>query len=341
MQTKRFSIGLGLACLVAAVFPLHASTTNPDWQGRWALTRVGGGAGWLEVTQQDGYLDGKILWRWGSVTAVSSVTLDGDLLWVTRVRQVERKDTAGNVVRTQQLTETWRLEADGEQVRGEYLSPQPDGSAVVREAFSAVRIPELPPRPDLSTLRFGEAVDLLAGNSLEGWELTDPQSVNGWSVTEHGVLVNDPVQTEGEPRIHYGNLRTVAEFEDFSLSFEVRVPEKGNSGVYLRGVYEVQVLDSAHRDASALNMGAIYSRIAPATRAERPAGTWQQMDIMLVDRHVTVRLNGTVVIDNQALTGITGGALWADELRPGPIYLQGDHTGVEYRNLQLRPVLDQ
>jgi hypothetical protein len=86
-------------------------------------------------------------------------------------------------------------------------------------------------------------------------------------------------------------------------------------------------------------MGAIYSRIFPTEGAEKPAGEWQTFDITLVDRYVTVILNGKAIIDNQPLLGCTGGALWPDQFRPGPIYLQGDHTGVSYRNIVLRPVV--
>ena len=81
------------------------------------------------------------------------------------------------------------------------------------------------------------------------------------------------------------------------------------------------------------------STITPTSAAEKPAGEWQSLDITLVKRHVTVVLNGTKIIDNQPLLGCTGGALWSDESRPGPIYLQGDHTGVEYRDIVLRPVV--
>lgn len=87
-------------------------------------------------------------------------------------------------------------------------------------------------------------------------------------------------------------------------------------------------------------MGAIYSRIAPSMNATKGAGKWQTMNITLVDRHVTVRLNGKTIIDNAPLGGCTGGALWADEQRPGPIYLQGDHTAVKYRNIVLTPVIE-
>jgi hypothetical protein len=168
--------------------------------------------------------------------------------------------------------------------------------------------------------------------------LTSPGQKNGWSVKD-GVLINDPVQEEGRPRISYGNLRTDRDFEDFNLKLDVNVPADGNSGIYLRGIYEVQVSDTHGKPLDSHHMGAVYSRIAPTVNAEKPAGEWQTMDITLVDRHVTVVLNGTRIIDNQPLLGCTGGALWSDEFRPGPIYLQGDHTGVKYRDLTLRPVV--
>jgi len=154
-----------------------------------------------------------------------------------------------------------------------------------------------------------------------------------------GVLTNDPKQEPGKPRKHYGNLRTEREFEDFNLKLETKVPQGGNSGIYLRGIYEVQVADTFGHPLDSHNMGGIYSRICPTEAAEKPAGQWQTFDITLVDRHVTVILNGKTIIDNQPLLGCTGGALWSDEFRPGPIYLQGDHTGVHYRNLVLRPVV--
>ena len=86
-------------------------------------------------------------------------------------------------------------------------------------------------------------------------------------------------------------------------------------------------------------MGAIYSRITPVVNAEKPADQWQSFNITLVDRHVTVELNDKVIIGNQPLLGCTGGAMWSDEFRPGPIYLQGDHTAVSYRNIVLTPIV--
>ncbi|MFC1604964.1 DUF1080 domain-containing protein, partial [Planctomycetota bacterium] len=170
------------------------------------------------------------------------------------------------------------------------------------------------------------------------WKLTNPRQANGWSVND-GILVNNPVQKEGGRHISYGNLCTEAEFEDFNLKLEVNVSKGNNSGVYLRGIYEVQVSDTYGRGLDSHNMGGIYSRITPIVSAEKQAGQWQTMDITLLDRHVTVKLNGKMIIDNEPLLGCTGGAMWSDQFKPGPIYLQGDHTGVNYRNIVLTPII--
>ena len=155
----------------------------------------------------------------------------------------------------------------------------------------------------------------------------------------NGTLVNDPVQPEGRPHINYGNLRTTALFEDFKLKLQVNIPKGNNSGVYLRGIYEVQIYDSYGLPLDSHNMGAIYSRITPSVAAEKPAGEWQDLEMILCDRHVTVILNGKTIIDNQPLQGCTGGALTADEFVPGPLYLQGDHGRVLYRNIVLWPII--
>ncbi|MBI4556660.1 MAG: DUF1080 domain-containing protein [Candidatus Hydrogenedentes bacterium] len=325
---------MGLTILGTA----DASAADNPFIGHWALTLPGGGAGWLGVTNDQGFLDATILWGGGSVVPVDSVYLDGDALVVTRRREVERKDSAGKVIRKQVFTETITAQAAGDTLNLTRVVPSEKGAGVTRETFTGKRIPPVPPAPDVSKLKFGKPVQLLSGNSLDGWELTDPEDTNGWKVHD-GILANDPVQQEGKPHNPYGNLRTKSEFGDFNLTLEVRVPKGGNSGVYLRGIYEVQVEDSYGEPVDAHNMGAIYSRIAPTVAAEKPAGEWQTLDMTLADRHVTVKLNGQVTIDNQPLLGCTGGALWSDEFRPGPIYLQGDHTAIEYRNIVLTPVI--
>lgn len=326
-----------LIVLFGGVSVSMAGQADP-YIGRWALTIPGGGAGWLGVTQEDGYLDASVLWGGGSVVPVDSVFLVEDSLYVVRLQKVDRKDASGSVVRTQTFPEVLVANAYGDTMQLTQMQPHRNGIGIDRREFTGKRIPELPARPDLAKVKFGQPIPLFDGTSLDGWELTHPGQANGWSVVE-GVLVNNPVQKEVERHISYGNLRTKAEFEDFNLKLEVNVGRRENSGIYLRGIYEVQVTDSFGRPLDSHNMGGIYSRIAPRVNAEKPAGQWQTMDITLVDRHVTVKLNGTTIIDNEPLLGCTGGALWSDESRPGPIYLQGDHTGVKYRHIVLTPVV--
>jgi hypothetical protein len=331
--------GLVAAVSLLLTGSLLAADADSPFIGRWALTIPGGQAGWLGVTQEKGYLDASLLWGGGSVLPVASTFLDddGDTLYVVRITEVKRKDASGKVVRTQQFPETLFCKVSGDDLSLTLFQPHQNGRGFNKEEFSGKRIPPVPPAPDLASVQFGNPIKLFNGQNLEGWRLTDPHAVNGWSV-ENGVLVNRPVQEEGKPHKSYGNLRTDREFEDFNLTLETRVGAKQNSGVYLRGIYEVQVADTYGRKLDPHNMGAVYSRITPTTSAEKPADEWQTLDITLVKRHATVILNGTKIIDNQPLLGCTGGALWSNESRPGPIYLQGDHTGIEYRNIVLRPV---
>lgn len=330
-----------LMCVAAACLVSGATASGQNAEpflGRWALTIPGGYAGWFEFTQEQGYLDGSVLWGGGSVLPLSSVYVDGDTLVAVRVSDVERKDQAGKVVRTQQFVDILRVKVDGDTLTGTVERPNQNGLGAEHGEITGTRIPDLPPAPDLSSVKYGEPVSLFNGENLDGWRLVNPDDRSGWRA-EDGLLINDAQQEEGKPRVHYGNLRTEQEFEDFNLKLQVQVPEKGNSGIYLRGIYEVQVSDTYGQDPEYHNMGAIYSRITPSTAAEKPAGEWQDVDITLCDRHVTVVLNGTTIIDNQPLEGCTGGALWSDEFKPGPIYLQGDHTSVKYRNIVLTPIV--
>jgi hypothetical protein len=330
----RYALLLAVALSVCTT--AVASQTNP-FIGRWALTIPGGGAGWLGVTQENGYLDASILWGGGSVVPVDSVFTANDSLCVVRLEKVERKDAEGKVVRTQTFPQVIMVRLDGDSLDLVQMLPHRNGIGYDERPFTGKRIPPLPAKPDLSKVKFGDPVALFNGTNLDGWKLTSEGPRNGWSA-ENGLLVNKPVQPEGR-HVSYGNLRTVAEFEDFNLKLEVKVAKGENSGVYLRGIYEVQVADTYGRPLDSHNMGGVDSRITPCVAAEKPAGEWQTMDITLVDRHVTVILNGQRIIDNEPLLGCTGGALWSDEFKPGPIYLQGDHTGICYRNIVLTPVV--
>lgn len=327
------------ALLCIALPHLASAQSSKPFIGRWALTIPGGGAGWLGITQEDGYLDGSILWGGGSVIPLESVFVYGNTLHATRVRDVQRKDKSGKVVRVHKFTETILATRNGDDLILVQYRPRTDGKGVRESEFTGTLIADLPPAPELTKAKYGDAIDLFNGTNLDGWRLTNPRQTSGWRA-ENGILVNDPKQTDGKAHISYGNLQTDAEFEDFNFTTDVMVTKDGNSGIYLRGIYEVQVLDSYGRGVDSHNMGGVYSRITPTRAVERAAGEWQTLDITLWKRHITVKLNGTTIIDNQPLLGVTGGALTSDEFKPGPIYFQGDHTGVKYRNIVLRPILN-
>jgi hypothetical protein len=323
----------------AATASKKASKSDDAFLGRWALTIPDGRAGWLEIKQEKSWYDGSILWGGGSVLPVSNVVIADGILTVTRTREIERKDAAGKVIRKQQLTEVITGQVSGDTLKLTRTAPLPNGRGFERGEFTGKRIPPLPPRPDLTKVRFGAPIQLFDGRSLAGWRVLESDRKNAWVIAD-GVLDNrPPAEVPGQPRVRTANLRTERDFEDFNLRLDVNVPARSNSGVYLRGLYEVQVLDSYGKPLDNHNMGAIYSRISPEVSAEKPAGQWQTMDITLVDRHVTVLLNGKRIIDNEPLLGCTGGALFSDESRPGPIMLQGDHGPVSYRNMVLKPVV--
>lgn len=329
----------GRFVLLAAATMLTSSAmaaSNP-FLGGWELTVPGGGPGWLGVKQEGGTLKASMLWVAGSVEPLASAKVEDGKLVVTRIHNIQRKDASGKTIK-KTLKETITATVDGDRMSLASLKPKENGTGEDKATFFGKRTPPMPPAPNLSAVKFGEPVRLFNGKDLGGWRLTDPNAVNGWSAKD-GLLVNNPAQEEGKPHKNYGNLRTDAEFEDFNLKLETLVQKGGNSGIYLRGIYEIQVADSYGQPPESHRIGAVYSRITPTANPAKPAGEWQTFDITLVDRHVTVVLNGKKTIDNQPIEGCTGGALWADVSRPGPIYLQGDHTAIEYRNIMLRPVL--
>jgi hypothetical protein len=171
---------------------------------------------------------------------------------------------------------------------------------------------------------WGEPVTLFNGNDLSGWYV---QGENTW-VVEDGILRN---VWQG------GNLFTEENFNDFKLHIEFRYPEEGNSGVYLRGRYEVQIIDSTRVGPATSLIGAIYGFLPPSKVVTRGPGEWNAFDITLVGRMVHVEVNGEMVISNQEIPGITGGALDSDEAAPGALMLQGDHSPVDFRNIVITP----
>lgn len=167
-------------------------------------------------------------------------------------------------------------------------------------------------------------IRLFNGKDLTGWKALGP---NQW-VVENGALKSP----------HSGaNLITERTFNDFKLHVEFRCPTGSNSGIYLRGRYEVQIEDSKGKLPEKHLLGAVYGFLTPSEMAAKDAGEWQSYDITLVGRMIDVVLNGKKIICNQAIPGITGGALDSNEGEPGPIYIQGDHGPIEYRNIVITP----
>jgi hypothetical protein len=171
---------------------------------------------------------------------------------------------------------------------------------------------------------WGNPVTLFNGKNTDGWYAMGP---NQW-MAKNGILTSEKSGS---------NLVTKDKFSDFKLHIEFRYPKESNSGIYLRGRYEVQVSDSYGKSPLVDEFGAVYGFIIPTEMAAKMAGEWQAYDITLIGRFITVVANGKTIICNQEIPGITGGALDSNEGEPGPIYLQGDHGPVEYRNIVITP----
>ncbi|MEM6964496.1 MAG: DUF1080 domain-containing protein [Bacteroidota bacterium] len=173
---------------------------------------------------------------------------------------------------------------------------------------------------------WGAPQALFNGKDLTGWRA---MGKNQWTV-ENGILTS---------KMSGSNLVTQKEFTDFKLHIEFRYPEGSNSGVYLRGRYEVQIADNAGLEPSDVLFGGVYGFLTPNQMVAKPAGEWQAFDITLIGRRVTVVANGVTIINDQIIPGITGGALDSNEGEAGPFFLQGDHGPIEYRNIVVTPVM--
>lgn len=170
---------------------------------------------------------------------------------------------------------------------------------------------------------WGDPVSIFDGKTLTGWHATGKN--NQWEAAD-GILRSP----------HSGsNIITEGRYMDFKLHIEFRYPKGSNSGVYLRGRYETQIEDAEGTEPPNDVIGSIYGFLPPNESASKGPGEWQSYDITLVGRLVTVVFNGKTVICRAEIPGITGGALNSHEGEPGPLYLQGDHGPIEYRNITI------
>ncbi|NGM73830.1 DUF1080 domain-containing protein [Sphingobacterium sp. SGL-16] len=175
--------------------------------------------------------------------------------------------------------------------------------------------------------KLGTPIELFNGKDLTGWKTSSDD--NQWEVKD-GILINKKAGA---------NLISDQTFEDFKLEVEFKYAKDGNSGIYLRGRYEVQIEDSPlDRHPGSLYFSGVYGFLTPSEIVTNGPDQWNKYEITLKGRMVTVVVNGKTVISNQEIPGITGGALNSKEGEPGPIYLQGDHTGVEFRKIKITPI---
>ena len=280
--------------------------------GRWDLTvdRDGNEApSWLEVKLSGrDVLNGAFVGASGSSRPVSYITLqDGKFSF-----QIPPQWEGGGGLFT----------IDGE-LAGEGLKGTITTNKGEVYGFTGVKAPYLDRTGDV---QWGDPIELFNGTDLTGWKTSNDNSQ--W-VVEDGILIN---KKSG------ANLISEQQFEDFKLIAEFRYPEGGNAGIYLRGRYEVQIEDTpmdAH--PGSLYFGAVYGFLTPSEMPTLGPNEWNRYEVTLRGRMVTVVANGKTIINNQEIPGITGGALDSREGEPGPIYLQGDHTAVEFRKITVIP----
>jgi hypothetical protein len=304
MKQAALLVVLGL-CLITAA--MYSRGKNP-FVGRWDITVTSPTAeypDWLEVTDAGGTPQARLQQRTGSVHPVESARMEGKHL-------ILGLTAAG----TQGPARSWDLHMDGQRLAGTLKLGD-----MVNGQIAGVRAPEMKRK---EPKEWTDPEPLFNGKDLSGWVPDNVAKIN-W-VARDGAIVNESGGA---------NLRSTRKFEDFKLHVDFNCPNLGNSGIYLRGRYEVQVeYEKPGVEDKFHEMGSIYGMLAPSQELPRKPGEWETFDITLVGRTVTILRNGVMTIDHQQIPGITGGAIDANEGEPGPFYLQGDHTGgMKFRNI--------
>ena len=302
-----------------------ASIDDQQFNGRWDINVNGlpsPRAWWLEVSGAGtNTLKGKFVGApVGQLDEIPRISIsDGELRFALEGRFFHRE-------RTSEKGLYWARLEDGK-LKGTF---EIEGDPSSYLEWTGIRAPSLPDKDD-GTWKKGDPLTLFDGHDLSGWQPATPGHPSGWIVRD-GILTNAPNAT---------NLVSEKKFWNFSLDVEYRIMPHSNSGIALRGRYELQLFDDADKPPSARGSGSILGRIAPSMNASYPAGEWQTISVRLIGRQVTVIFNGIRVIDRQTIDGPTAIALDANESEPGPILLQGDHGQVEFRKVVVYPLVKQ
>ena len=309
---------ISLAVLIGGMLISSRPASGPEQPspaspiiGRWDLTVDQGwriAPSWLEVKLSgNSALVGQFVADGGSARPISKVNFKDGKVSFTIPPQWEQTDK--DMV-FEGMLEDGKLKGKIYTSRGETHS------------FTGDRAPSL---KRSKPVVWGTPIRLFNGKDISGWHADRPN--NQWKAV-NGILTSPQSG---------GNIITDGKYEDFKLHIEFRYPSGSNSGVYLRGRYEVQVEDNYGQEPSSTLFSGVYGFLTPNAMAAKKPGEWQSFDITLVGRLVTVVANSKPVIIEQNIPGITGGALDSREAEPGPIMLQGDHGPIEYRNIILTP----
>lgn len=287
----------------------QAQEKNP-FEGRWDMVIEKDGQqlpSWLEI-EHSGHrtLVGRFVYAFGSARPISVVNVSDGKFSFSIPPQWEEGSR--------------NMDFEGERV-GEQLKGTMTYTNGNKYSWTAVQAPLLKREKEPA---WGKPVKLFNGKDLTGWRA---MGENQWKA-EDGILRSSKSGA---------NLVSEQSFTDFKLHIEFRYEKGSNSGVYLRGRYEVQIEDDKGKEPWKGYLGAIYGFLTPNEMVAKNPGEWQTYDITLVGRMVTVVANGKTIISNQQIPGITGGALDSKEGEPGPLLLQGDHGPIEYRNIVITP----
>jgi hypothetical protein len=292
--------------------PGDESRSARAYLGRWDLTvrtPTQERPSWLEISEDHGRIEGLMVGLWGHPTPTGEVRIkNGDI-------ELSVPGDEGF--------------PDGTKMHGRLAGGRLVGTATAPDGASWTWSGH--PAPALErngTPKWGKPIRLFDGKDLSGWSFADPTQAGAWRV-EGGTLVKLGRGSE---------IVTTSSFRDFKLHVEFNCGPMANSGVYLRGRYEVQIETNAAQEPPNRRMGSVYGFITPKPALQSRPNVWQSYDITLVGRTVTVVANGRTIIDHREIRGITGGALNTDEGSPGPIYLQGAEDGrVAFRNIVITP----